>query len=84
MPAEDSSGKEWLRRLKRLPRPFYWAAGAAIGAAGAITGRIVADAAPEEMRIPIWLTGAALIFVGLAVVSFGTRAWLGDDEPPPP
>lgn len=84
MPAEESSGTGWLRRLKRLPRPVYWVVGGAIGAAGALTARIVADAAPEEMRIPIWLTGGALIFVGLAVVSFGTRAWLGDDQPPPP
>lgn len=83
MAAEESSGKGWLRRLKGLPRPFYWAAGAGIGAVGAITARTVAEAAPEELRIPIWLTGAALIFVGLAIVSLGTRAWLGDDEPPP-
>ena len=34
------------------------------------------------MRVPIWLSGSALIFVGLAVVSLGTRAWRGDDDPP--
>jgi hypothetical protein len=34
------------------------------------------------MRVAIWLSGAALIFIGLAIVSLGTRAWLGDDEPP--
>lgn len=82
MPAEEPSGKGWPRRLKRLPRPVYWVAGGGIGAAGAIAARLVADAAPEEMRVAIWLSGAALIFIGLAIVSLGTRAWLGDDEPP--
>lgn len=82
MPAEESSGKRWLRRLKRLPRPVYWVVGGAIGAAGALTARIVADAAPAHLRISIWLSGGALIFVGLAIVSLGTRAWLRDVDPP--
>lgn len=81
MPAEPT-GANWRRRLKRLPRPFYWIVGGLISATGALTGRIIAEAAPAEMRIAIWLSGGALIFIGLAVVSLGTRAWLSDDEPP--
>ncbi|MFZ1415949.1 MAG: hypothetical protein WAS73_15430 [Defluviicoccus sp.] len=81
MPAK-SVWRRGLRRLKRLPRPFYWVVGGAIGAAGAIFARTVADAAPANMRVSIWLSGGALIFIGLAVLSLGTRAWLRDDDPP--
>lgn len=71
------------RRLSGLPRPVYWTIGAVIALAGALTARFVADAAPAAYRVPIWLTGAAVIFIGLGVLSLGTRA-RQDEAPPPP
>ncbi|MBL8660662.1 MAG: hypothetical protein JNM75_13005 [Rhodospirillales bacterium] len=32
------------------------------------------------LRIAIWLTGAVFIFIGLAILSMGTRARLEDEE----
>jgi hypothetical protein len=71
--------------LLRLPRVAYWIAGAAIALTGAVAARLLAETWPDY-RITIWLTGAAVIFVGLAVLSFGTKAQLEerDDADPPP
>ncbi len=77
----DPGGKRLPRtrgsRL-RLPRVVYWLAGAAIAGSGAVFARHFAELYPAH-RILLWLTGAAVIFVGLAVLSLGTRARL---EPP--
>jgi hypothetical protein len=62
----------------RLSRRGYWVSGAAIALAGALAARALADAVGESYRIAIWLSGVAVIFVGLAVVSLGTRAHLGE------
>jgi amino acid transporter len=76
----------------RLPRWAYWIAGALIAFAGAIGARLLAAAASGQLGIAIWLVGAVFIFVGLAVLSFGTRTRGGveppsntsaADEPPP-
>jgi hypothetical protein len=68
------------RRPPRLPRRVYWALGAAIAFAGAIAARIFAERAPDEYRLLIWLVGGAFIFLGVAVLSLGTRFRLGGGE----
>jgi len=66
---------------RRLPRFVFWLAGGAIAAAGAIGARKAAYAYPEY-SIVLWLAGSAVIFMGLAVLSMGTRnRSSGDDEP---
>ena len=59
--------------VRRMPRFAYWLAGAFIAIAGAVTARLVADHLAPSLRVPIWLTGCAVIFIGLCVVSLGTR-----------
>jgi hypothetical protein len=68
------------QRLERLPRGVYWIGGAAIALTGAVAGRIIADRFPLEDRVPIWLAGSAVIFLGLAVLSRGAR---GKRDAPP-
>ncbi len=34
---------------------------------------------PSSLRIAIWLIGAVFIFIGLAILSMGTRARLEDE-----
>ena len=71
------------RRLRRLPRAAYWIAGAVLACAGAVGARLLSELFPLEQRIPIWLTGAGIVFLGLCVLSLGTRAWLepsGEEE----
>lgn len=73
--------RRWGGRLHRLPRPVYWTLGAAIAFGGAVGAREVAEmVAVPTVRIAIWLTGAVFIFIGLAVLSMGTRARLEDEE----
>lgn len=69
------------RHRQRWPRAIYWVIGAAIALTGALAARLIADAAPAAMRVPIWLGGAAMILVGLGVLSLGTRSHLEDDPP---
>ena len=61
-------------RLRRLPRPVYWLAGAAVAITGAIVANRVSEDLPVTDRIPYWLAGSAIIFLGLWILSFGTRA----------
>jgi cytochrome c biogenesis protein CcdA len=61
--------------MSKLPRPVYWVAGGAIALIGAALARSFAAAVPEH-RILIWLGGVAIIFLGLAVLSLGTKARL--------
>ncbi len=63
---------------RRFSRAAYWTLGGAIALTGAVAARILGDQVSEVLRVPVWLTGAALIFVGLGVVSMGTRARLED------
>ncbi len=60
---------------RKLPRAVYWTAGAAIAFVGAIIARLLAEQVPEH-RVAIWLTGATVIFFGLAILSLGTKARL--------
>ena len=67
----------------RLPRSVFWALGAAIAVVGALVARGAAEAFPTY-QVPLWLLGGGAIFVGLAVLSLGTRGRmeeLDDTEP---
>lgn len=68
--------------FRRAPRYAFWLAGAAIALAGASAARLLADGALANYRVPVWLTGCVFIFIGLAVVSLGTRQRQegGDDK----
>ena len=57
----------------RLPRWAYWTIGAVVSCAGAFTAKIVADLFPVEQRLPFWIAGTAIIFLGLWVLSMGTK-----------
>lgn len=59
----------WLR----LPRLVYWAVGAAISFGAAAGARLFANTMPPSERVPIWLIGAVFVFVGLAILSLGTK-----------
>lgn len=65
------------QRLERLPRGVWWGCGAAIALGGAVAARVIAEQFPLEDRVPIWLAGSAVIFLGLAVLSIGARAGRG-------
>ncbi len=66
------------QRLERLPRGAWRIGGAAIALGGALAARVIAEQFPLEDRVPIWLAGSAVIFLGLAVLSIGARAGRGD------
>ena len=42
--------------------------------------RFLAEYLPPAYRVPIWLTGGALIFIGLAVLSIGSQHHQQADE----
>jgi hypothetical protein len=57
----------------RLPRLVYWTVGAAISFGAAAGARLFAETLPLSERVPIWLIGAVFVFVGLGVLSLGTK-----------
>lgn len=59
----------WLR----LPRLAYWALGAAVSFGGAAGARLFAETLPPGERVPVWLVGAVFVFIGLAILSLGTK-----------
>jgi Na+/melibiose symporter-like transporter len=63
-------------RWRRWPRFVFWLLGGAIAVVGALAARYVGEAADPAYRVAIWLSGGAVIFLGLAIVSIGTRAHL--------
>jgi hypothetical protein len=65
-------------RLRRLPRWAYWLAGALIACAGAMIVNRLSAGLPVEGRLPYWVAGSAVIFLGLWVLSLGTRARMGE------
>jgi cytochrome c biogenesis protein CcdA len=65
--------------MSKLPRAVYWVAGGVIALTGAALARSFAATVPEH-RILIWLGGVAIIFLGLAVLSLGTKARLQADR----
>jgi hypothetical protein len=69
-------------RLRRLPRWAYWLGGALIACAGALIANRLSAGLPIEGRLPYWVAGSAVIFLGLWVLSLGTRARLGERNDP--
>jgi hypothetical protein len=47
--------------------------GAAISFGAAAGARLFAETLPLSERVPIWLIGAVFVFVGLAILSLGTK-----------
>ena len=64
----------------KLPRWVYWTVGAAISFVGAFIAKIIADEFPLAQRAPFWIAGTVIIFVGLWVLSHGTKARLDKTE----
>ena len=62
----------------RLPRWAYWLTGAAVACGGALLTNWLSADLPIAEQGPYWLVGTAVIFLGLWVLSLGTRAHLGD------
>jgi hypothetical protein len=59
--------------LPKLPRVLYWGIGAAIACGGALVARVVSERVPSEYEVAVWLAGGAAVFLGVAVLSLGTR-----------
>jgi hypothetical protein len=51
----------------------YWAAGAAVSFGGAAGARLFAETLPPSDRVPVWLIGAVFVFIGLGILSLGTK-----------
>ena len=78
MPDPERPPRFW----KRLPRVVYWLLGAAVSVTGALVAKTVADQFPFAQRAPFWIGGTAIIFVGLWILSLGSKSRLeGADEP---
>jgi sulfite exporter TauE/SafE len=68
-------------RLRQLPRWAYWLAGAVVACTGALIANRLSAGLPVTDRLPYWLAGSVLIFLGLYILSLGTRARLsGRDD----
>ena len=56
--------------------------GAAVSVMGALVAKTIAEQFPFAQRAPFWIGGTVIIFVGLWIVSLGTKSRLrGDDQP---
>ena len=66
--------------LAKLPRGFYWIIGGGVACGGAFIARLLAEQVADDYRIAVWLAGGAVIFLGVAVLSMGTRANLERDD----
>ena len=64
--------------VPKLPRAAYWTLGTVIAFAGAIVARLLAEQVPGY-RVIVWLGGAGVVFLGLGILSLGTRSRL---DPP--
>lgn len=67
------------KRLRQLPRVAFWICGALISFSGALGARFFSESFPLKDRVSIWLAGGVIVFIGLGVLSLGTRAWLQGD-----
>ena len=61
-----------------LPRQVYWAVGAVIACSGAALANWISADLPMADRAPYWIAGSAVIFLGLWILSLGTRARIGE------
>lgn len=70
-------------RHRRLPRWAYWLTGATVACSGALAANHLSADLPVGDRPPYWLAGSASIFLGLWILSLGTRARIGGwrDDP---
>jgi hypothetical protein len=68
------------RQLPRLSRAAFWVIGTVIAFTGAIVARLLAERVSGDYQLLIWLAGAAVIFLGVAVLSLGTRSRLEGHE----
>jgi hypothetical protein len=71
---------EPLRGLSRLPRQVYWLVGAVIACSGAALANWLSADLPTTDRAPYWIAGSAVIFIGLWILSLGTRARTGERQ----
>ncbi len=60
--------------LRRLPRQVYWLVGAVVACSGAALANWLSADLPIADRAPFWIAGSAVIFLGLWILSLGTRA----------
>lgn len=74
----DGSDRQPL--WQRLPRWVYWTVGAAISFSGALIASNLAEGLPLHSRYPLWIAGTAAIFLGLWVLSLGTKSRLRGKE----
>ena len=58
----------------------YWLLGAVVSVLGAIVAKAVADQFPFAQRPPFWIGGTVIIFVGLWILSVGTKSRVQDDD----
>ena len=60
----------------------YWVLGAAVSVMGAIVAKSIADQFPFAQRAPFWIGGTAIIFVGLWILSLGSKSRLQEGDQP--
>ena len=65
---------------RRLPRQIYWLAGALVACSGALIANRLSDGLPMSDRAPYWIAGSAAIFLGLWILSLGTRSSTDEDQ----
>jgi hypothetical protein len=68
------------KQSMRPPRWAYWLAGAAVACSGALLAYRLSADLPIADRGPYWLAGTAVIFLGLWILTKGTRAEQGDGD----
>ena len=65
---------------RRLPRVVYWIVGGGMAMLGAFAANAVAAQLPLQQKFWAWIAGSVFIFVGIAVLSMGTKARLAYDD----
>ena len=59
-----------------------WVLGAAVSMVGAIVAKTISEQFPFAQRAPFWIGGTVIIFVGLWIVSLGTKSRLREGDQP--
>ncbi len=65
---------------RRPPRWAYWLVGAVVACTGAFAANRLAADLPLADRLPYWLAGTAVIFLGLWILAKGSRAHRAGDD----